>query len=144
MTLRNLTSGNAMCARDDRANVVGVRVGSVAALLVAGGLLILPVAPLSCDESDAASMACCKGDMAGCNRPGKTEDCCRKNIAGRETALDFAKASRADEPGAVSPDAFVVTHTSPTVSLEASAIVRGCPRVPHISPSPPRSGVLRL
>ena len=122
-----------------------VRFRWAAALMVAAGLLIVPVAALYCDASDAASMACCKGDMAGCNQPGKTEDCCRKNLAGRETVLNFVKASRLDKPAPISlPDFALATVTPPAAALAPASLLAASHLVPRAAPPSLLTSVLRL
>ena len=130
---------------DDRGIVTSVRIRWAAALTLAAGLLIEPVAALYCYTRDAASMACCRGDMAGCNQPGKTEDCCRKGVANRETTLDLVKASRLAKPGATSfPSLSLAAYTVPTVVLGPSAIFALSHPVPRAAPSPPVISVLRV
>ena len=134
-----------MQATGDRAIVTSVRIRCAAALMVAAGLLIVPLVALYCDEGDAASMACCKGDMAGCNQPGKTEDCCRKGVASRENALNLVKASRLDKPAAVSlPDFALTAATPPAAVLVPASVVAASHLVPPGAPSPPLTSVLRL
>jgi hypothetical protein len=123
--------------------LVGIR--WAAALMLAAGLLIEPVAALYCDTLDAASMACCQGDMAGCNQPGKTEDCCRKGVANRETPLDLVKASRLDKPGARSfPGLSLAAYTLPIAVLPPSGVFALSHPVPRAAPSPPLISVLRV
>lgn len=46
--------------------------------LFAVSLIGSPLFALYCNDTSEAAMACCQGDMANCNQPGKTEDCCNK------------------------------------------------------------------
>lgn len=45
--------------------------------LVSLGLLGSPLFALYCGGSAPAAMACCQDDPQGCNRMGKSDDCCR-------------------------------------------------------------------
>ena len=129
----------------DHVIVTSVRIRCAAALVVAAGLLIVPMAALYCDATDAASMACCKGDMAGCNQPGKTQDCCRKGVASHEAVPNFVKASRIEKPAAVSlPDFALAAVTPPVANLGPAARVAASHLAPRGAPSPSLTSVLRL
>ncbi|MGH7318611.1 MAG: hypothetical protein ACRELA_03140, partial [Candidatus Rokuibacteriota bacterium] len=86
--------------------------GRAATVLIALSLLGSPLAALYCNQTDAAAMACCRGDMSHCNMPGKTEDCCKRVPAGQESQTAALKAERPDKSRlgplgdlpAVSPD----------------------------------------
>ncbi len=130
---------------DDHGNVMSVKIRWVAPLVAAAGLLIEPVAALYCDTRDVASMVCCKGDMAGCNQPGKTQDCCRKGVANRETALDLVKISRLDKRGFASVPGFALAAcTLPTAVLRPVGVFALSHPVPRAAPSPPLISVLRV
>lgn len=40
-------------------------------------LLGSPLAALFCPRTDPAAMACCQNNPQGCNKAGKSDDCCR-------------------------------------------------------------------
>jgi hypothetical protein len=121
-------------------------VARAAVALIALSLLGSPLAALYCNQPDAAAMACCRGDMAHCNMPGKTENCCKKVPAGQDSQTPALKAERIDKSrlgplgdlAAVTPDLPVAVPTL-EVSLHASIPGR------FVAPvSPPRSPILRL
>jgi hypothetical protein len=111
------------------------------ALLLATGLLSAPVASLYCDVRDQAAMACCKGDMSECNRPGKTDDCCKTGTANHETSSNVA-ASRLDR--AAPPDVVLHSFASPSGAPTALPLfLEPELSVPAIH-SPPLRTVLRV
>ena len=128
-----------------RAMVMSVKTRWAVALFAAIVLLVVPVASLYCQVRDAAAMACCRGDMAGCNQPGKTEDCCRKNPTSHETTLNLVQAGRLDRPAAVSlPDFAVPAATPVTAALRPWALLDVFHLAARAAPSPPLTSVLRL
>lgn len=110
-------------------------------LLLSSGFVVSPMASLYCDARDAADMACCQGDMAECNQPGKTENCCQVAPTSQESAAIVGKAP--DQRVAL--DAVVL----PVLSLSTLPPPAVHPRVTwsvalQVDPSPPRASVLRL
>jgi hypothetical protein len=77
-----------------------------------------PLLGLYCNDASEAAMACCQGDMANCNQPGKTEDCCKKSPQPGDAAAVLMKA-----PGPVKV-----------------ALLVGCVAVP-VALAPPLPGV---
>jgi hypothetical protein len=51
-----------------------------------------PLLGLYCNDASEAAMACCQGDMANCNQPDQTEDCCKKSPAPGDAAAVLLKA----------------------------------------------------
>lgn len=53
-------------------------VKGLATVLLTVALVGSPLSALYCNDTGPAAMACCQGQMSECNRPGATEDCCKK------------------------------------------------------------------
>jgi hypothetical protein len=51
---------------------VNVVIRAVTIALFAASLVGSPLLALYCNDTSEAAMACCQGDMANCNQPGKT------------------------------------------------------------------------
>ena len=127
--------------------VTMVSLGRVMAVLIALSLLGSPLAALYCNQSDAASMACCRGDMSHCNMPGKTEGCCKRVPAGQDSQTPALKAERV-EKGRVGVGSLHLTALLPASAvsvLPSETLFLGSTsgRLPATA-SPPTSSVLRV
>lgn len=128
------------------ATVAGMGSSLWTAVAVAVALLGTPMAALYCNPSDAASMACCKEDMTGCNLPGKTEDCCREVPQDQETATVTVKAERLAK---IDLAALALEPAALPTGVAMSAPSRTCfavtiPLFGAAAPSPPRTPILRI
>lgn len=119
-----------------------MRVARLIVAMLGVGLVGSPLAALYCNDSSAASMACCRGDMTKCHEPGKSDDCCRTTPrAGSDQMLPGAKADALAKATAlhaalpVQPLAHEATSLLATVPLHR-------PAAPSEA-SPPRNPVLR-
>lgn len=121
-------------------------VARATAVLAAVGLLASPLAALFCTPADAAAMACCRTDMSSCNKPGKTEDCCRKAPASEGTSTAALKAQRPDKLKLAGPpsDALAVAALAGVPAAAASPFAFSAPLLVTAAPSPPRSPILRI
>jgi len=110
------------------------------------GLLFLgsPVAVLYCSGDDPAAMACCQDDPEGCNRGGKSDDCCR-TVPNDGGALATLVGSTRD-PGPMPATALIPVSGSISPELEVP-VDRRPPAAQDrflLDPSPPLLSPLRV
>lgn len=91
--------------------------------IVSLGLLGSPLSALYCGGEGPAAMACCQQDPQGCNRGGKSDDCCRTvPNDGTDSATLVAAAISAPHAGVLIP-APVLTVLGSTVLASRHLLV---------------------
>ncbi len=102
-----------------------------------------PLASLYCDNSTPAAMACCQ-KAPECNRPGKTDDCCRTPVekdvfAGSSPQL----TGKPQWTSVISFDALVPSAPS-AVAVASSLRPRFSHRTSWADLAPPPLSILRV
>jgi hypothetical protein len=121
---------------------------ALTAAVLALGMLVVPVLPLTCggsDHADDAASACCREMADRCNRSSMKDDCCRTAPGSDDGAPSATKAERTprvDPLKAFAPVVILSGHVVPAVftasGLHGPAVVVAV----DVSPSPP--SVLRV
>jgi hypothetical protein len=118
----------------------------VAAAALAVALVGSPLAALDCNDTSAAAMACCQDKASECNRPGKTDDCCRKVPVEKDAAVGPGQVI-AGKPSWTSvinnPDALV-RAVAKSIPLIPSLTLRPASRTTWADLAPPPLSVLRV
>ena len=119
---------------------------ALTAAVLALGILVTPVLPLTCGGSDQAeAKACCREMADRCNRSSMKDDCCRTapgSDDGTPSATKAERTSRVDPLKASVPVAvlsnYVLSAPFNVTRLHAPAVSLAS----DVSPSPP--SVLRV
>ena len=114
---------------------------AVTIALLAVSLAGSPLLGLYCNDTSEAAMACCQGDMANCNQPGKAEDCCKKSPERGDPAAVLKAPAPLKAALVVGCVAAPVALAPPLPSTSASHL-RAC-RTVH-GPPPTATSVLRV
>jgi hypothetical protein len=119
---------------------------ALTAAVLALGLLVVPVLPLTCGGSDQAeAKACCREMADRCNRSSMKDDCCRTapgSDDGTPSATKAERTPRVDPLKSFAP-VFILTDNAFSDDFAVSSLhTAAAPLAPAISPSPP--SVLRL
>lgn len=150
--LRGLRRSAVPCARNPRPGMPGLAAaicGSVNAMpravtiaLLAVSLAGSPLLALYCNDTSEAAMACCQGDMANCNQPGKTEDCCKKSPQRGDGAAVLLKAPAPLKVALVAGWVAAPVALAPPLPWTSAAHLRAS-RTVH-GPPPTATTVLRV
>ena len=117
----------------------------LAAVLLTIAVVGSPLSALFCNDTGPAAMACCQGQMSECNRPGSTEDCCKKVPIEKEASSAPTQPAAAKQHWtfAVSLEAGLPV-TVAAVALPRSTDLRPGSRTAWADLAPPPPSILRV
>ena len=108
------------------------------------GIFIAPLTILNCEPGDPLAMACCRDRMSDCNRPDKTDDCCKKTIKLDTRLAALPNVERTAKGSVASVHDLIAEIPAVHTILPVSSTVLDSGLGSPPAPSPPQSSILRI